>query len=203
MLFPILSLVTAYLLGSIPTAYIVTMIKKNVDIRNIDVGNVGASAAYRQAGLLAGTIVAVVDIGKGAAAVAIAHFGFQVSDLWVLASALAVFLGHCFPIYIGFRGGQGTATVIGIFSVLTPHVMAIIILLLAITLFFVRRVFPSIIIVSPLLPTLVWFLTGSTSILILTILIMSIMIYRNRHGIVVEANKVRNKINLPNKTNKR
>lgn len=202
MLFSVFSVIVAYLLGSIPTAYIVTRMSKGVDIRNIDVGNVGASAAFRQVGLLAGAIVAIVDIGKGAAAVAIAHYGFQISEPWVLAAGFAAFLGHCFPVYIGFRGGQGTATLIGVFLILTPLVMAIMLLILAVTLIFVHRVFPSIIIVSPILPILIWFLTGSISILILELVIMAVMIYRNRKGISVEAQKAILKISTLNKTSK-
>lgn len=199
----ILSILIGYLLGSIPTAYIVTKISKGVDIRKIDVGNVGASATFRQVGLLGGAIVAIVDIGKGAASVAIAHFGFQTLEPWVLAAGFAAFVGHCYPVYIGFKGGQGTATLIGTLFVLSPLATAIMLLLLIIALIKVHRVFPSIIVVSPLLLPVIWLITGSLNVLIYCIVIMAIMIFRNLRGIKTEYQRLKNYLHTHNRKNEK
>lgn len=189
------AIIIGYLLGSIPTAYIVTKWRKGIDIRTVDVGNVGAAATMRQVGIKEGLIVAIVDVAKGAASVLIAQ-ALGLTQIWVLCAGFAAFLGHCFPIYIGFRGGQGTATVIGIFFVLTPLVMVIILIVMAIVLFLVRRIFPMICIVSPLLPILVWFMAGSLALILFALVIVIIMTARNFKGINKEIKSAVNRIKM-------
>lgn len=84
--------------------------------------------------------MALVDIGKGAGAILIAQT-LGVSQLWLLAAGFAAILGHWFPFSIGFRGGQGVSTIIGIFLVLVPGVMIVILGLMGIALFFTRHIF--------------------------------------------------------------
>ena len=88
MLLGLTSILIGYLLGSIPTAYLVTRWYKGVDIRDIDVGNVGAGAVFRTCGKRAGAIVAAVDIGKGAATILIAQ-ALQLTEFWVLGAGFA------------------------------------------------------------------------------------------------------------------
>ena len=89
----IATLIIAYLLGSIPTAYIVARVRRGIDTRNVDVGNVGAGATFRQIGFLEGLIVLIVDIGKGAAAILIAQ-ALGLDSIWVYAAGFAALLGH-------------------------------------------------------------------------------------------------------------
>jgi glycerol-3-phosphate acyltransferase PlsY len=193
-----------YLLGSFPTAYIVTRITKGIDIRDIDVGNVGAAATFRQVGLIAGFIVAITDIAKGALAIVIARYLFNLNDPWIFGVGFAALLGHCFPVYIGFRGGQGTATVIGIFLVLTPYVILILLCLIAILSFYTRKVFRTIVIAGPLLPVFTWFIYHSIATLIFSLIIIIFMSYRNRKGINTEvANMIINFKKIYNKQNTR
>lgn len=185
MLVIFISILIGYLIGSIPTAYIIVKIVKHKDIRNIDVGNVGAAATIRQAGILPGLIVAFIDIGKGATAILIAN-ALSLSEIWVLCTGCSVFIGHCFPVYIGFRGGQGVATVIGIFIVLAPYVTLIMLGLIAIALIIIKRVFPSICIVAIFLPLLIFLFKYPIYLLIFSLVITIFMIIRNLRGISKE-----------------
>ena len=188
-----LAIILGYLIGSIPTAYIAVRIIKRKDIREIDVGNVGAAAVIRQTGKIPGLIVAFIDIAKGSAVILIAN-ALGLAEIWILCSGFAALLGHCYPVYIGFRGGQGASTVIGIFLVLTPYITLIILGLLLIALAIIRRIFPSICIISISLPLLIYFMNGSLLLLIFSILIMVFMISRNYKGIVKEIRMLHNYI---------
>jgi glycerol-3-phosphate acyltransferase PlsY len=121
---PWLILGLGYLLGCIPTAYIIGRIIKGVDIREIGDGNMGAANSYRQLGPKAGITVGVIDAAKGALAVFIAQIA-GLSLLFVLLTGIAVVVGHNWPVFLGFRGGRGEATTIGVLLVVIPQPMLI------------------------------------------------------------------------------
>ena len=173
--------VIGYLLGSIPAAYIMAKWRKGIDIREVGVGNMGAGNVIREVGLVEGAVVAVADIGKGAAAIAVAQFLLGVSQAWVLGAGLAAIMGHSFPIYIGFRGGQGVATVIGIFSVLAPLATLITLLPLGAVLLISRNIFASTLVMGPLLPLVVWLVEGSTTLTLYALGIVGLLVFRSRH----------------------
>ena len=108
-----------YLLGSVPTAYILVYVIKGVDIRQVGTGNVGALNAYHQLGAWGGLAVLLVDAGKGALA-------FLVPDLagapgWtIFLSGPLVVAGHNWPLFLRFRGGKGAAAVFGISLAVVP-----------------------------------------------------------------------------------
>jgi len=184
MLLEIASVIIGYLLGSIPTAYIVTRMRKGIDIRNVDVGNVGGGSVLRQVGIWEGAIVIIVDMGKGAAAIYIAQL-FGVSLLWVLGAGFAAIIGHNYPVFLGFRGGQGAATIMGIFFVLTPIAMAVIFGIMGIVLLLTRRrftrlLFVMVCIMSPLLPLFVWLFYGSEIVVYYTLVIIALLLFKNR-----------------------
>lgn len=114
MLLELIAILIGYLLGSIPTAYIIAKLRKGIDIREVDVGNVGAASTFRQIGLWEGAVVFLVDAAKGAAAILVAQ-ALGVYQPWFLVAGFAAILGHSFPFSIGFRGGQGVSTIMGIF----------------------------------------------------------------------------------------
>jgi glycerol-3-phosphate acyltransferase PlsY len=104
--------VVAYLLGSVPFGLLLTRFAGLGDIRAIGSGNIGATNVLRtgRKGLAAATLV--LDGAKGTAAVFLAgHFGYPAP----LCAGFAVFLGHLFPVYLGFKGGKGVATALGVF----------------------------------------------------------------------------------------
>jgi glycerol-3-phosphate acyltransferase PlsY len=115
-----LAIVIAYLLGSIPSAYIVARLRKGSDIREVGTRNMGAMNVFYTVGFRWGVIVLVTDIGKGAAAVGIAK-ALDVPELVVFTAGIMAVLGHAFPVFLRFRGGKGGATCIGILCVLMPR----------------------------------------------------------------------------------
>ena len=110
---PWLAVVAGYLLGALPTAYIAGRLLGGKDIRQMGDGNVGAANAFRQLGAKVGLVVFLIDAGKGVLAIAIAQAA-SLSQLWVLLAGAAVVAGHNWPVFIGFRGGRGEATTIGV-----------------------------------------------------------------------------------------
>jgi glycerol-3-phosphate acyltransferase PlsY len=108
-----LTLLAAFLLGSIPTAYVLARLAKDTDIRRSGSGNVGALNAYRQLGKRAGVLVLALDAGKGALAVYLGMI-LDVPDVVVYGAAILATLGHNFSPFLNFRGGRGAATVLGI-----------------------------------------------------------------------------------------
>jgi glycerol-3-phosphate acyltransferase PlsY len=109
----------AYLVGSIPTAYLLSRLMRGVDIRRVGDGNIGALNAYRHIGRWAGILVALLDIAKGSAVTLLArHAGLPIR--WVLVIGAMAVLGHDFMLYLGFHGGQGMATITGVLLVVLP-----------------------------------------------------------------------------------
>lgn len=116
-------IVAAYLLGSIPTAYLLVKLKLGVDIREHGSGNVGSTNSMRVAGKLTGVLVFIIDALKGAAPVFAARL--IGGDVMAVCAGAAAFLGHLYPLWLGFRGGKGVAVSIGIAIVLTPYLALI------------------------------------------------------------------------------
>ena len=115
----ILLIIVAYIIGSVPTALIVSKSFFGVDIRDYGSGNMGATNTFRVLGSKYGTIVMIFDILKGMAAVTLCYFlpGY-LDDEWartnlMVGLGLAAVVGHIFPIFAQFRGGKGVATLFG------------------------------------------------------------------------------------------
>jgi glycerol-3-phosphate acyltransferase PlsY len=138
----ILVLIAGYIIGSLPTAFLMARFRKGVDIRDIGSRNMGAMNVFYKIGFAEGITVLIVDMGKGALAVAIAYLlrsQFEFPLLIQLLTGVAVILGHAFPVFLKFRGGKGGATCIGVLAFLIPWAcpfyLGIFLLLLAITRF--------------------------------------------------------------------
>jgi glycerol-3-phosphate acyltransferase PlsY len=189
MLQGILSIIIGYLLGSIPTAYIVARLKKGIDIRNVGSRNMGAANVMREIGTPEGIFVGLIDIAKGAGAILIAQT-LNISELWVFGAGFAALVGHNFPVFVGFRGGKGTATIIGIFLVLAPLSMLVTFVIVAIP-FFATRKFSVAILIGialvivgfALLPMFIWFFEGSLMLVCYVLAIGIFMLVRNLYGI--------------------
>lgn len=109
----------AYIIGSFPTALVYSRLRHHVDIRTLGDGNMGARNTKRQFGFYAGALVATVDILKGVGAVLLAIL-LRLPLEWQLLAGAAVILGHDFPVFAKFKGGQGFATTSGVFLALFP-----------------------------------------------------------------------------------
>ena len=109
----------AYLLGSVPTAYIVVYLARGIDIRQVGTGNVGALNAFQQVGPWGGILVLLVDGGKGALAVLVP--GWAGAPEWtVFLTAPLLVAGHNWPAFLRFRGGKGAAAIFGISLAVVP-----------------------------------------------------------------------------------
>ena len=176
------SILIGYLLGSIPTAYIVFGIRTGIDIRNIGSRNMGGANVMREIGAREGILVGLIDIAKGAGAILIAQ-ALNISELWVFGAGFAALVGHNFPVFARFRGGRGSATIIGIFLVLAPEAMLITLVVVAIPFFTTRKFGGAILIGFALLPLFVWLLEGSLALVRYALVIDVFMLIRNLYGI--------------------
>ena len=109
----------AYVFGSLPTAYLLVRLMTGKDVRASGSGNVGATNALRAAGWKVGVVVTVIDLLKGAIPVWLMS-RFNPESAWVAAAMLAAVLGHCYPVWLKFKGGKGVATCFGAFLVIAP-----------------------------------------------------------------------------------
>jgi len=119
-LFDILvSFCISYLLGSIPTAYVVVKKTANLDIRTVGSGNVGGRNALEVTGKNSvGIFVIAIDALKGALAVIFSYVCFPNNVLAVSAAMSGVVVGHCYPVWLNFKGGRGLATTAGVFLII-------------------------------------------------------------------------------------
>lgn len=136
---PWMWMVVAYFLGSIPWSYLIVRLLKGTDVRREGSGNVGATNVLRSAGKLAGLLALALDAAKGVVAVVVArHLGFGAA--WIGGAAVAVVLGHVFPLFLGLRGGKGVATAAGALGSLAPWALAVSIALFVLMVWATRYV---------------------------------------------------------------
>ncbi len=113
------AIIAAYLIGSVPFAWLLSRRWSATDLRRVGSGNLGAANVLRALGIRAGVLVAILDAGKGAASVALA-MRMSPGSVAPAAAGFAAIVGHIYPVWLKFKGGKGVATACGVFSVLTP-----------------------------------------------------------------------------------
>ena len=113
-----------YLIGSVPSAYILLRLTTGVDVRTVGTGNVGALNVFQQLGPAGAVVVLLADVSKGAIAVLLPTW-LGAPDWARYGSAFAVVAGHNWPVFLGFRGGKGAATILGVGLALAPLLAAI------------------------------------------------------------------------------
>ena len=122
----LLAVLSSYLIGSIPTGFLMTSIFAGVDIRNAGSKNVGATNVYRIAGKLPGMLTLLIDIGKGVLVVTlVARFYYLfIPDIdyvfFTTFLGLIAIFGHIWSVFLKFKGGKGVATTIGVTAMLAP-----------------------------------------------------------------------------------
>lgn len=150
--------VAAYLLGSIPFGLILAKTFGGADVRKSGSGNIGATNVARVVGPLAGILTLLLDIAKGAGAVLVAERLSNSSATWMTIAAFAALVGHCFPLWLKFKGGKGVATAAGVFAVLSPLACVGAILLFLLVVIFWRYVSLGSISAAAAMPLLIYFL---------------------------------------------
>ncbi len=172
----------AYLLGAIPFGLLLSRLISRRDPREHGSGNIGATNALRTGGKLVGALTLLADIGKGALAVELA-LAAGWTEFWVAAVAMAAFIGHIFPVYLGFRGGKGVATMFGVLIPWQPWVAAAAFAVWLLALRLSRYVSLSSILAGLVLPLAAWLLGGSLPMVVLCMALALLMIWRHADNI--------------------
>jgi acyl phosphate:glycerol-3-phosphate acyltransferase len=179
----LLAILTAYLLGAIPFGYLLTGFTTGKYVRSEGSGNIGATNVLRAAGRGAAIATLVLDMAKGFAAVWIAGRLTGGSSGWMADAALAVMVGHAFPIFLGFKGGKSVATFTGAFLYLTPIPALCGIIVFVITVVVTRYISAASILAAATFPLGVWLIQHSTlNEVLAAVIAAAIVVYRHREN---------------------
>jgi acyl phosphate:glycerol-3-phosphate acyltransferase len=188
----ILTAVVAYLLGSIPTGFLVAK-ARGVDIRTVGSGNIGATNVLRALGKTVGIFVMLADAAKGWVAVAVvarAFWGwcFPAGDLqaqeWIgICAGVCAILGHNYTCWLGFKGGKGIATSAGVFIALAPWGLLIALGIWVLAFAASRYVSVASILAALVLPVTVWFTTHRPALAVVTAVMAVLAIYKHKTNI--------------------
>jgi len=181
----------AYLIGSIPTALIISRKFFGVDIRDYGSGNMGATNTFRVLGSKFGTIVMVIDILKGVIASSLYELlPFYGDDElqrtnFIIGLGLASVIGHIFPIFANFKGGKGVATLFGMVLALQPVVALSCVGVFIFVLYLTRYVSLSSILGALMLPVCVLWIWNENEVLyrVFTLLVASLVIFTHQKNI--------------------
>jgi len=205
----IVAVLLGYLIGSFPSAYVVTRLVRGKDIRALGtghtgVGNAGARNVFVNVGKPAGVAVAALDIIKGVGAVALAQWVIEVStDMvpesylpFVLGAGVAAVAGHIWPVYLRFRGGAGLATTIGVLSFLMIREVAVAFSFALVFIVITRNVVLSANLAVALVPLLLWWNRYPWFVIVFPILLIVVMLLHFTPNILAEIKKAGSAGNL-------
>ena len=180
----LLAILIAYALGAIPFGYLLTRFTTGQDVRSQGSGNIGATNVLRTAGRVAGVATLVLDMAKGFAAVWIAGYLTDGSAGWMADAALAVMVGHAFPVFLGFKGGKAVATFFGAFLYLTPVPALAALIVFVITVAVTRYISAGSILASATFPFGVWLIEhASWNVLLAALIAAAIVVYRHKENL--------------------
>jgi len=151
----LLTTLIAYLLGSIPFGYLIVRWQRGIDVRSTGSGSIGATNVMRNLGILGFAATFILDAGKGLLAVLLASRMTEGNPTFVAAAAFAAVLGHCYPFWLGFRGGKGVATGVGVFIALAPWQVVLVLVIFAIVVAICRYISLGSIVATAAFPVLV------------------------------------------------
>ncbi len=148
----------AYLIGSIPFGYLLVRWQKGIDVRSTGSGGTGATNVSRSLGMAGFVAVFILDVGKGTLAVLLVKRLTGGDPRWIALASVAAILGHCFPVWLKFRGGKGVATGVGVFLALAPLQVAVVLVIFAIIVAIWRYVSLGSVVATAAFPFLVYFM---------------------------------------------
>jgi glycerol-3-phosphate acyltransferase PlsY len=173
-----------YLLGSVPTGLLLAKFFSKVDPRKTGSGNIGATNIFRTAGKGLGILTLVGDILKGMIPIVLASW-LELPDLWRAIAGLSSFLGHIFPIFLGFKGGKGVATASGVYLIISPTAVLIEALLFVGIVWRSRYISLGSICCATTIPILIaFFRSDSQAYFIVSVIIAALILYRHQENIV-------------------
>lgn len=177
----ILLVIGAYLLGSVPTGLLLAR-SMGVNIREAGSGNIGATNVYRTIGRKLGMLTLFGDCLKGLIPVLIAKW-LGLPEVWIAAVGLAAFLGHVYTVFLGFKGGKGVATALGVFLGTSPLSVLFGVAVFALMLYKWRYVSLASITAAAIIPVLVWIAGGGAALIAMALVIAAVVIVKHHENI--------------------
>ncbi len=182
MLTEIILVVFAYLVGSIPTGLLLAKAFAGVDIREAGSGNIGATNVYRTLGRKVGLLTLIGDCLKGVVPVVVAG-GLGMTAPWIALVGLAAFLGHVYTVFLGFKGGKGVATALGVFLAVSPLAVLGALAVFSLVLYKWRYVSLASIAAAAVMPSLVALIDRKPESVGMSIIIAALIIYKHKENI--------------------
>jgi glycerol-3-phosphate acyltransferase PlsY len=176
---PVVGILAAYCIGSVPFALWLARRWGAIDLRRVGSGNLGAANVLRASGVTAGVLVAILDIGKGAASVALAS-RLSPGQATTAAAGLAAIVGHIYPVWLRFRGGKGVATACGVFAVLTPIAVPPALAIFLATVWLTKYISLGSVVASVALPPIAYATGSSAPVVIAAAAVASLIVFRHR-----------------------
>lgn len=177
----IIIIIAAYLLGSIPTGLLLAKCA-GVDIRKSGSGNIGATNAYRTLGRTVGILTLVGDCLKGVIPVLAARY-LGMGDAMIAAVGLAAFLGHVYTIFLGFKGGKGVATALGVFLAISPGAVGLAALWFVLVVWKWRYISLGSIIAALSIPGFVAVIDKRPPMILMSVVIALLVVWKHRENI--------------------
>jgi acyl phosphate:glycerol-3-phosphate acyltransferase len=180
----LLTIVIAYLIGSIPFGYLLVKLTSGQDVRAVGSGNIGATNVLRTGNRWAAVATLILDAAKGFAAVWLAAAMTDQSPTWASLAALAVMAGHSYPVFLGFKGGKAVATFIGAFLLLTPVPLAAALLVFLVVVAATRHISAGSVIAAGTFPLGVWMILHPPAVVLLASVIAgAFIVYRHKSNL--------------------
>lgn len=202
----IVFLILSYLIGSVPFSIIAGKLLKGIDVREYGSGNAGATNTFRVLGKKAGIPVLLLDVLKGYLAVNLVWYTSYVpsTEIYInlqLTFGIAAVLGHVFPVYVGFRGGKGVATLLGFMLAVFPEAALISIVVFVLTLLFSKYVSLSSIFAGLFFPFGVYYLSETLvpTMMIFAVFVPILLIATHQRNIERLVRGDENKVSLKKK----
>lgn len=181
--FFILIMIAIYLIAAIPTGVLLARLMGGEDVRQKGSGNIGATNVYRVAGKLAGVLTLVGDTLKGFLPLLAFKTWLEPTPTQLgIASAVAI-LGHCYPVYLKFKGGKGVATALGIFLVLSPKTVLFALIVFILTVATTRYISLGSVLAALSAPLVILLLNHPQPIFLATLFIAALVIWRHNSNI--------------------
>jgi glycerol-3-phosphate acyltransferase PlsY len=181
---PLLILVVCYLIGGIPFGYLLVKLKTGGDVRASGSGNIGATNVLRTEGRALGVATLLLDALKGFGAVWLMSYVSGNSLFWMSGAAVAVMLGHAYPVFLKFQGGKAVATFIGAFLYVAPWPLLAVLIVFVIVVAATKFISLGSIVAAASFPFGVWLIMHPESPVLLAALIAALLIiYKHKANI--------------------
>ena len=179
----IIAVISGYLLGSVPFAYLLARRHRGIDLRRAGSGNVGAANLLRTTTIKIGVGAMALDMAKGILSVMVAR-QLEPGPSAPAAAGIAAVVGHMYPVWLKFRGGKGVATSCGVFAVLAPWATVMAGLVFIVSVWWTKYISLGSVIASALLGLLAY-LTGSPVVTVAgAIVVGALIVHRHRSNLV-------------------